>query len=108
MTQVIDFETITTNEVQYFLYRNESASATDVNSENNWYIVPDVDFACQYDGYQLMKNLDRLTSVRNTIDSYFMVISESYILILMFILAILAVWVIPEMLKEHHIPMLFR
>ena len=107
MTQVIDFETITTNEVQYFLYRNDTEGATDVNAGNNWYIVPNVTEACP-DGVQLLKDLDRITTVRNTIDSYFMIVSESYILLLMFILTILAVWVIPEMLKEHHIPMLFR
>ena len=55
-----------------------------------------------------MKNLDRITEIRDTIDSYFMIVSEGYILVLMFILAVLAVQVIPEMLKEHHIPMLFR
>ena len=37
-----------------------------------------------------------------------MLFSNSYIVVLMFILAILAVYVIPVKLKEHHIPMLFR
>ena len=37
-----------------------------------------------------------------------MFFSNSYIVVLMFILAILAVYVIPVKLKEHHIPMLFR
>ena len=56
----------------------------------------------------MMKDLDRITQVRNTLDSYFMIVSEGYILALMLVLAILAVHVIPEMLKEQHIPMLFR
>ena len=37
-----------------------------------------------------------------------MFFSLSYIVVLMFVLAILAVYVIPVKLKEHHIPMLFR
>ena len=37
-----------------------------------------------------------------------MIISEGYILLLMLSLSILAVYVIPEMLKEHHIPMFLR
>ena len=46
--------------------------------------------------------------MRDQIDSYFMIISEGYILLLMLSLSILAVYVIPEMLKEHHIPMFLR
>ena len=108
MTQIIDFEEITTNDVAYFLYRNSTEGATDVGASNNYYITPDVEATCLGQGVQMMKDLDRITQVRNTLDSYFMIVSEGYILALMLVLAILAVHVIPEMLKEQHIPMLFR
>ena len=108
MTQIIDFEEITTNDVAYFLYRNDTEGARDVNAGNNYYITPDVGKACRGTGFQLMKDLDRITSIRNTLDSYFMIVSEGYILALMLVLTILAVHVIPEMLKEHHIPTMFR
>ena len=55
-----------------------------------------------------MKDLERITEIRDNIDSYFMIVSQSYVLVLMLIMALLAVYVIPEMLKEHHVPMLFR
>ena len=108
VTQTIDFEEITTNEVMYFLYRNTTKGATDVSSGNNWYIVPDVAETCEGKGFQLMKDLERITEIRDNIDSYFMIVSQSYVLVLMLIMAVLAVYVIPEMLKEHHVPMLFR
>ena len=108
MTETIDFEEITTNKVMYFLYRNGTEGATDVSGGNNWYIVPNVEEACDGMGYQLVEDLERITEVRDQIDSYFMIVSEGYILLLMLFLSILAVHVIPETLKEHHIPMLFR
>ena len=37
-----------------------------------------------------------------------MMFSHGYILLLMLILAVLAVYAIPIKLREHHIPMLFR
>lgn len=47
MTQTIDFEEVTTEHVSYFLYRNETDGAQDVNAGNNYYIVYDVANACE-------------------------------------------------------------
>ena len=44
--EIIDFETVKTNKVLYFLYRNTTEGASDVNSENNYYIVPNVTELC--------------------------------------------------------------
>jgi hypothetical protein len=43
VTKTIDFEQITTNEVYYFLYRNETEGAADAGANNNFYIVLDAD-----------------------------------------------------------------
>ena len=55
-----------------------------------------------------MKDIDRITQIRDTNESLFMMFSHGYILLLMLILAVLAVYAIPIKLREHHIPMLFR
>ena len=55
------FEEITTNDVAYFLYRNPAENATDVGASNNYYITPDVEATCKGQGFQLMKDLDRIT-----------------------------------------------
>ena len=48
VTEVIDFEEITTNEVYYFLYRNETTGAIDAGAENNVFIVSDADEICEF------------------------------------------------------------
>ena len=50
VTQTIDFEVVTTNEMMYFLYRNETEGATDANPQN-WYIVPNAEETCEEKGY---------------------------------------------------------
>ena len=98
---MIDFEEITTKEVAYFLHRNK-------NLDPELEIVANVTEACKRGDYELIKDRNRITQIRDTIESYFMITSQTYILVLMFILAILAVYAIPVKLREHHIPMLFR
>jgi hypothetical protein len=47
--------------VAYFLHRNEEVGVSDVSSRNNWYVVPDVEEACNFSGVQMMKDIDRIT-----------------------------------------------
>ena len=47
VTQTIDFEEITTNEVYYFLYRNATEGAIDAGAENNYFIVSNAEYECE-------------------------------------------------------------
>ena len=51
---------------------------------------------------------ERLTSVRDNINSSFMLASEAYVLLLMTVLMIFVTIIIPQKMKEHHVPMLMR
>lgn len=55
----IDFEMVTVNRVRYFLYRNETESASDVDSSSNYYIVPNVTETCEGNGVQLLDKMER-------------------------------------------------
>ena len=49
--EVIDFEKITTTQVVYFLFKNETLGAADTNEENNYLIVENVNKTCEGEGY---------------------------------------------------------
>ena len=46
--------------------------------------------------------------MRDNIYSIFMLASEAYILLLMFVCMIFVTIIIPQKMKEHHVPMLMR
>lgn len=51
VTREIDFENVTTTEVRYYLYRNTTVGASDINPENNYYIASNVSEFCGNVGY---------------------------------------------------------
>ena len=63
---------------------------------------------CEHKGVYLNEDPIHIKSVRRNISSFFMLLSETYILLLMVIAMIFAVIVIPQRMKEHHVPMLMR
>ena len=108
VTKEIDFEQIETNEIKYFLYKNETEGAIDAGSDLNSFIADDIDILCENDGVFLDSDYIMLLSVRDNINSPFMLASETYILLLMVISMIFATIIIPNKMKEHHVPLLMR
>ena len=108
VTKVIDFESITTNEVKYFLYRNSTVGAMDAGAENNFFIVSDAERECNYDGVYFEGNPNRILTIRNNVYKTYMLVSEIYVFIIMIVLLIMAVFIIPFKMREHHIPVIFR
>ena len=108
VTKTIDFEEITTNEVFYFLYRNETEGAIDAGAENNFFIVIDSEAACEGNGAYYDTDPDRITKIRDNISGTYMMVSEVYIFFLMIVLMFFAVFLIPIKMREHHIPMILR
>ena len=108
ITVHVDFEDIQISEILYFLYKNESAEAADASDDLNTYIEAHVDDLCEHDGVYLNKDPTQMKSIKRNISSFFMLLSEAYILLLMVIAMIFAVIVIPQRMKEHHVPMLMR
>lgn len=82
VTQEIDFENITTTKVQYYLYRNTTEGAADVDEDGNYFLTPNVEDVCGDVGYsfQLMDTLSRITAIRDNIYSPYMIISEVFLL----------------------------
>lgn len=108
ITRTIDFEEITTVEVFYFLYRNQTSGAIDAGEENNFFIVNDAEKLCNYEGVYFESNPNRITTIRNNIYASFMVVSEAYIFILMLVLLFFTVYLIPVKMKEYHVPIILR
>ena len=63
---------------------------------------------CEHNGVYLSEDPTLIKSIRRNISSFYMLMSETYILLLMVIGMIFAVIVIPQRMKEHHVPMLLR
>ena len=91
----IDFEDIQTNEIKYFLYRNETEGAMDAGDDLNTFIAQDIEVLCENDGVFLDSDYVKLLSVRDNLSSAFMLTSEAYILLLMFICMVFATIIIP-------------
>lgn len=110
ITKVVDFETITTSQVGYFLYRNTSYYAVDAGSDRAFWIVDEelADRVCEGKGYFSDLDADRVENIRDNITSPYIMISTIYLLILMLAAFILAVIVFPQKIREHHIPVLLR
>ena len=96
------------NEIQYFLYKNDTEGAVDAGDDLNNYIATDIAQLCENDGFYLHENPDSLLSVRDNIQSNFMLISEGYLLLLMVVTLVAVTIIIPQKMKEHHVPMLLR
>ena len=95
VTKTIDFEELRVSEIKYFLYKNLTEGAQDASSSLDSFIVGDVDILCQNEGVFLESDPDKLTSVRDNINSAFMLASEAYILLLMTIMMIFVTIIIP-------------
>ena len=104
----IDFEQIKVTEIKYFLYKNQTAGAMDAGDDLNLFTVENIDTLCDDSGYYLDSDSARLTGLRDNISSPFMLVSEAYILLLMAVTMIFATIIIPQKMKEHHVPMLMR
>ena len=90
------------------MYKNTTEGAEDAGDDLNNFIVDDLDVLCEGNDYFLESDIDRITSARDNINSTFMLFSEAYILLLMFVLMISVTIIIPHKMKEHHVPMLIR
>lgn len=108
ISEVIDFENVTTTKVYYFLFRNQTEGASDINRENDYLIVPNVNKTCQGGGYQLERDMKRAISIKENLVSSYMEISEGFIIFLMFCCMLGAVIYVPFCMKEHDIPILLR
>ena len=106
-TQTVDFEELQVEEIKYFLVKNFTDGAADAGTDLTKYISQ-VEQVCSNEGYFLESDPDRLKNVRDNINSPFMLASEGYILLLMFTLMIFVTIVIPQKMKEHHVPMVMR
>lgn len=104
----VDFENILVNEIKYFLYKNETEGAVDAGDDLNNFIVDELTDLCEHDTIYLESDPDRARGIRDNINSVFMLTSEAYILLLMTILLITVTILIPQKMREHHIPMLMR
>ena len=94
-------------EIKYFLVKNFTEGAADAGTDLTKYIA-EVEVVCEGTGYFLESDSERLKSVRDNINSGFMLASEGYILLLMFTLMIFVTIIIPQKMKEHHVPMVMR
>lgn len=90
------------------MYKNETEGAIDAGDDQTSFIVQSVEETCNFEGYAIESDLDRLKTVRDNMSSPFMLASEGYILILMTVLLLLVAIIIPQKMKEHHVPMLMR
>jgi len=107
-TQTVDFEELEVEEIKYFLVKNDTDGATDAGTDLNAYIEEDINLVCKGAGFFLESESERLVSIRDNINSGFMLASEAYILLLMTVLMIFVTIIIPQKMKEHHVPMLLR
>jgi len=108
VTKEIDFEQIKVAEIKYFLYKNKTKGAEDAGDDLNTYIASDINELCLHEGVFLDSDSVRVKAVRDNIYSPFMLASEAYILFLMIVSWICVTIVIPQRMKEHHVPMLLR
>ena len=108
VTEVIDFENVTTTRVLYFLFRNETEGANDTNADNEYEIVENVNETCEGGGYQLEKDMKRAINIRENIRSAYMMVSELFVMLLIVCCFILAVIYVPFFMKEHDIPIILR
>lgn len=95
ITKEVDFEEINVAEIMYFLYKNKSADAHDAGDDLNLFIASDIEALCENKGVYLNANSNRVKTIRNNINSFFMLFSESYILLLMLVSMIFCVVIIP-------------
>jgi len=107
-TQTVDFEELKVEEIKYFLIKNATEGAEDAGTDLNKVVNGDVETLCNNTGFFLDSDSFRLTSIRDNISSPFMLASEAYILLLMTVLMIFVTIIIPQKMKEHHVPMLMR
>jgi len=82
----IDFEPRNITKVRYFLYRNMTEGATDVDAKSNYKIVNNATALCANEGQkgfsvQQIEDIHRITAIRDNIVSPFMYISEIYVVI---------------------------
>ena len=108
VSETIDFEVVTTTKVLYFLFRNQTEGAADVNKNNDYLIVSNVNRTCEGGGYQLERDIKRAVAIKNNLISTYMMVSEAFVIFLMFCCTIGAVIYVPFCLKEHDIPILLR
>ncbi|CDW90585.1 UNKNOWN [Stylonychia lemnae] len=108
ITSFQDNEYVTVNMLKYFLYRNESDSATDSTDANNQIIVSNLDELCNVDEYALFDTLDKAISVKHNVQSSYMFISVAFDLLLIGIVSLFNVMYISFYLKEHQVPIIFR
>ena len=108
VVQEIDFEEVTVQEIEYFLYKNLTEGAADAIDDVNTFIVADLNELCEDNGVYMHSDSQKLVNVRDNINSNFMLVSEAYIMLLMLVCMIFVTIIIPQKMKEHHVPMLMR
>lgn len=109
----IDFEPMNITKVRYFLYRNMTEGASDINAKSNYQIVDNATKLCANEGQkgfavQQIEDIKRITAIRDNLYSPFMYISEIYVVIQIVICAFLCLIYFPFRLKEYQIPLILR
>ena len=109
-TSVVDFETVTVTNVQYFLYKNLTAGARNADGSNGFtYIVPNISETCNGNGtYEALNDLSLAQTIQQNLSSNYMKASEIFVLLMMLLTAFLACIYIPFSINEYGTPIYFR
>jgi hypothetical protein len=106
----VDFEPVNTTDIYYFLVKNDSSYAKDVDEKGNANAFIDAYATCggKSEKVQLLDDLDKARSVRRNIYSIYSRASTGFVLLIMIMMAILSTVYIPFSLKEYAIPAILR
>lgn len=103
-----DFETVTVTNVYYFMYRNTTDGAKDINDRSNSFIVSNISQICGTTGFEALREEKAAFKIRNNLESTYMLVSESYVLIMMLCTAFVCCVLLPFSAKERTIPIYLR
>lgn len=90
------------------MYRNTTDGAKDISDKSNSFIVSDLSLICGPTGVEALREEKSAFQVRNNLESTYMIVSESYVLIMMLCTAFIACVFLPYNAKERTIPIYLR
>jgi hypothetical protein len=100
-TQVIDFEELSVTENTYFLFRDSDPEARDADGRDGLTTIKEhVQKTCGGD-FEVVSDLKRMTAIRDNLDSPFTLVSEIYVVALMFLCFYAACIWIPYQINEY-------
>lgn len=94
--------------IYYFMYQNRTDGARDINDKSNALIVSNLTTICGSLGYEALRDEKSAFQVRDNLESTYMIVSESYVLIMMLITAFVCCVFLPFNAKERTIPIYMR